>query len=73
MFYREIHGGLESGSQYEEPGFAPQGSGVSFVDAEKHPVIAAVNVVAARLLEILGPILWAALIALFLAAAFSSN
>jgi hypothetical protein len=42
-------------------------------DAEKHPVIATVNVIAAEFLGILGPMLWAALIVLFLVAEFSSN
>ena len=48
----------------------PQGL---LLDPVNHPVIAAVNVIAAELLEILGPMLWAALVVLCLVAEFSSN
>ena len=42
-------------------------------DAAKHPTIALVNILAAGLFEILGPMCWAALIVLALVAQFSSN
>ena len=73
MFYRAIDNDLELGSHYQEWDFHSQYSRLPFNDADKHPVIAAVNVVAGELLDILGPVLWAALIVLCLVAAFTPD
>ena len=43
------------------------------VDIDAHPVIAAINHLAAAAAEIIGPLLWAALIVLFLWAEISSG
>jgi hypothetical protein len=64
MSYQEMHKDL--GFSYHYPN-AP------FIDAAKHPVMATVNSIAAELFDILGPMLWAALIVLFVVAEFSSN
>jgi hypothetical protein len=64
MSYREMHKDLRFHSPYPSP---------PFIDAVKHPVIATVNIIAAELFGILGPVLWAALVVLFLVAEFSSN
>lgn len=64
MSHQKMHKELEFRSHYPSP---------PFVDAAKHPVIATVNIIAAELFDILGPMLWAALIVLFLVAEFSSN
>ena len=42
------------------------------VDPEKHPVIAMINVLAARAMVAMGPTLWAALVLLWTVAEFSS-
>lgn len=43
------------------------------VDPGKHPIIAKINLLAGQLLEILGPIFWAALILLFFWAELSAR
>jgi hypothetical protein len=45
--------------------------GVFAIDQVTHPVIAAVNLIAAVAAEILGPLCWAALIAMFVIAELS--
>ena len=69
MSYSEMHDETE----FESSEFRSSYPSLRFVDPEKHPVIATVNVIAAELLGILGPMLWAALIVLFLMSEFSSN
>jgi hypothetical protein len=64
MSYQEMHKELGFSSNYPRP---------PFIDTAKHPVIATVNIIAAELFDVLGPMLWAALIVLFLVAEFSSN
>ena len=43
------------------------------IDAQKHPVIATINVLAARAMVVMGPTLWAALVLLWAVAEFSSH
>ena len=73
MSYRELHEESAFRSPREELEFPYHGRCIPLVDAEKHPVIATVNVIAAEFLGILGPMLWAALIVLFLVAEFSPD
>jgi hypothetical protein len=42
------------------------------IDAQKHPIIAKLNVLSARAMVVLGPTLWAALVLLWAFAEFSS-
>ncbi len=42
------------------------------IDAQKHPVIAKTNVLAARVMVVMGPTLWAALVLLWAFAELSS-
>jgi hypothetical protein len=42
------------------------------IDPEKHPIIAMTNVFAGRVMEVLGPMLWTALVLLWVVAEFSS-
>jgi hypothetical protein len=42
------------------------------IDPEKHPIIAKINVLAARVMVVMGPMLWAALVLLWALAEFSS-
>jgi hypothetical protein len=51
--------------------FANQRSWRGF-DPEKHPIIAVINVLAAHAMVVLGPMLWAALVVLWVVAEFSS-
>jgi hypothetical protein len=44
---------------------AEQQAPLLVLDLEAHPIVAAANILAAELAEILGPMLWAALIVLF--------
>lgn len=41
-------------------------------DPEKHPIIAMTNILAGRVMEVLGPMLWTALVLLWVVAEFSS-
>jgi hypothetical protein len=58
---------------YDEPELSPGKAAVPVLDPVNHPVIATVNIIAAELFDILGPMCWAALIVLFLVAEFASN
>ena len=43
------------------------------IDADKHPIMAKINRLSARLMRILGPVYWAAIIILWFVAEFSSK
>jgi hypothetical protein len=42
------------------------------IDPAKHPIIAMTNILAGRVMEVLGPMLWTALVLLWVVAEFSS-
>jgi hypothetical protein len=73
MSYRDLHEERAFRSPSEELEFPYHGRSIPLVDAEKHLVIATINTVSAELLQILGPMLWAALVVLFLVAEFSPD
>jgi hypothetical protein len=63
MLYPDLH---------DDPGLFHQRS-APVIDPEKHPVIAMINVLAARAMVVLGPMLWTALVLLWAVAEFSSS
>jgi hypothetical protein len=62
MSYPDLHDDLRPSHQRAAP----------VIDPEKHPIIATINVLAARAMVVLGPTLWAALLLLWALAEFSS-
>jgi hypothetical protein len=63
MLYLDLH---------DEPHLSSYQPTAMGVDPEKHPIIAMINVLAARAMVVLGPMLWAALVVLWTLAEFSS-
>ena len=55
----------------DELGLRPAEVAAPFLDWDRHPVIAVINILAVAVMEVLGPFCWAALILLFLVAVFS--
>ena len=58
---------------HDEQHLRPYRPTATGVDPEKHPIVAMINVLAARAVVVLGPMLWAALVALWTLAEFSSR
>ena len=62
MLYPDLHDDLELFHRRIAP----------VIDPEKHPIIAMTNLLAGRVMEVLGPMLWTALVLLWVVAEFSS-
>lgn len=63
MLYPDLHDDPSLFHQHAAP----------VIDPEKHPIIAKINVLAARAMVVMGPTLWAALVLLWAVAEFSSH
>ena len=61
MLYRDLH---------DDPSLFQRAAPVT--DPEKHPIIAKINVLAARAMVVMGPTLWATLVLLWAFTEFSS-
>jgi hypothetical protein len=62
MLYRHLHDGPSLFRQHT----------ASVIDPKKHPIIAKINVLAARAMVVMGPTLWATLVLLWAVTEFLS-